>query len=127
MSYLSIKEAMEKGSGEVEIRGWIHRERGSNKLKFIILRDSTNIIQCVISKEDMGEEKFKEADKLQIEASLEIKGDIKKDERAPSGYEVLVKQFNIVGESHEFPIQKDQSTEFLADNRHLWQIGRAHV
>ena len=72
MKYISIEEAMNKGKGEVAIRGWVYRERGSNKLKFIVLRDSSNIIQCVISKEDVGEEKFKEADKLQIEASLMI-------------------------------------------------------
>lgn len=124
MEYISIQDAMNKGSGEVQIRGWVHRERGSNKLKFIVLRDSTNIIQCVISKTDVGEENFKLADKLQIEASIKIKGDIKKDDRAPTGYEVLVKEFEIVGESHEFPIQKDQSTEFLADNRHLWLRSR---
>jgi asparaginyl-tRNA synthetase len=124
MKYISIQEAMNKGEGEVNVRGWIHRERGSNKIKFIVLRDSTNVIQCVISKDDVGEENFSLADKLQIEASITINGTIKKDERAPSGYEILVKHFEIVGESHEFPIQKDQSTEFLADNRHLWLRSR---
>lgn len=119
MEFLSIKDAMEKGEGEVSVRGWIYRERGSNKLKFVVLRDSSNIIQCVISKDEVGEENFSLADKLQIEASIEINGEIKKDERAPTGYEILVKSFKIVGESHEFPIQKDQSPEFLLDVRHL--------
>ena len=48
MEPMSIKQAMEKGKGKVQIRGWIYRERGSSKLKFVVLRDSTGIIQCVI-------------------------------------------------------------------------------
>ncbi len=122
--FLSVKEAMQKGSGEVSIRGWVYRERGSNKLRFIVLRDSTGILQCVIEKDKVGEEKFEEAKKLQVETSLTLKGTIKKDERAPSGFEVSVSEFEVIGWSDTFPITKDQSAEFLADNRHLWLRSR---
>ena len=50
IKYLSIQEAMKQGKGIVSIRGWVYRERGSNKLKFVTLRDSTNIIQCVFDR-----------------------------------------------------------------------------
>ena len=96
MKYLSILEAMKKGSGKVNVRGWIHRERGSNKLKFIVLRDSSGIIQCVIEKDKVGN-KFDIADKLRIEASLKISGVIKKDKRAPTGYEINVEDFEVIG------------------------------
>ena len=119
-SYISIKEAMKKGSGKVKVRGWIHRERGSNKLKFVVLRDSSGIIQCVIEKSKVGETLFELADKLRIETSLSLEGEIKKDERAPTGYEINVNNFNIIGECENFPLGKDQSREFLDDNRHLW-------
>ena len=120
MEYLQIQEAIKKESGKVSIRGWVYRERGSAKLKFIVLRDATNIVQCVIKNENFSEEKFSEAVKVQIEASMEITGTLRKDERAPTGFEIEVLDFNIVGESDKFPIQKDQSKELLADNRHLW-------
>ncbi|MEA3399500.1 MAG: asparagine--tRNA ligase [Patescibacteria group bacterium] len=119
MTFLSIKQAKEQGSGEVSIRGWIYRIRTSKKLAFIVMRDVTGIIQCVIEKDILGEEKFSVADKLQIEAAISIKGEIKADERAPDGFEISVKDFEVIGESHEFPIQKDQSSEFLLDIRHL--------
>ncbi|MBN1386304.1 asparagine--tRNA ligase [Candidatus Woesearchaeota archaeon] len=122
--YISIREAMDKGSGEVSIRGWVYRERGSNKIKFVVLRDSTDIIQCVIAKSDVGEEKFMVADKLQIEASIELTGTIKKEERAPTGYEILVKDFDLVGPSDMFPVKAGQDREFLDDNRHLWLRSR---
>jgi asparaginyl-tRNA synthetase len=119
MKYMTIQEAMKKGSGAVSLHGWVHRERGSNKLKFIVLRDSSNIIQCVIKKDKFTPEKFAEADKLQIEASLELHGTIKEDKRAPTGYEVEVDDFEIVGACDSFPIKSDQNREFMDDNRHL--------
>lgn len=122
--YYSIKEAMEKGSGEVSIRGWVHRERGSSKLKFIVLRDSSDIIQCVVEKAAIGDEKFEVVSKIQVETSMSITGIIKKDERAPTGFEIAVTGFEVIGASDKFPITKDQSTEFLAEKRHLWLRSR---
>lgn len=119
MSFISIKEAMDQGSGEVSIHGWVYRERGSKSLRFIILRDSTNIIQCVLEKGKF-EEQWEEISKLQIEASVEITGTIQKEERAPSGYEIQVSKIRLVGESNEFPINKDLNEELLGDRRHLW-------
>ncbi|MBI5073194.1 asparagine--tRNA ligase [Candidatus Woesearchaeota archaeon] len=115
---------MKQGSGDVWIRGWVWRERGSNKLKFITLRDASNVIQCVIEKAVVGDSQFGIADKIQMEASVEIYGTMKQDPRAPTGYELAVKEFHLVGSSDSFPINKDQSVEFLADNRHLWLRSR---
>ncbi|MFQ5621192.1 MAG: asparagine--tRNA ligase [Candidatus Nanoarchaeia archaeon] len=120
MDYLSIQEAMDQGEGDVAIRGWCHRVRGSGKVRFIVLRDSTNTIQCIVKKEDVPENVWDEAQKITHESSLELYGEIKKDERAPTGFEVLVRDLKLVGKSDTFPIQKDQSTEFLLDKRHLW-------
>ena len=117
--FISIKDAMKRGSGEVAIRGWCYRERGSNAMRFIVLRDSTEIIQCVIEKSLVDETTWNESQKIAIEASVELTGTIAEDKRAPSGYEIKVKTLKMIGESDTYPIQKDQSIEFLADNRHL--------
>ena len=71
--FISIQEAIKQGKGKVAVRGWIFRERGSNKMKFIVLRDSTEIIQCVLNRGGF-EKQWEDIDKLQIEASLEIEG-----------------------------------------------------
>lgn len=122
-NYISIQEAIKQSKGTVSIRGWIHRERGSNKLKFIVLRDATNILQCVLDRTKF-ERQWDDIDKLQIEASLELTGEIKEDKRAPTGYELVAEKVTIVGKSDNFPIAKDQSIEYLADNRHLWLRSR---
>jgi len=117
--YISIEEALKKGSGQIQLRGWVYRQRSSNKFVFMVLRDETDIIQCVISK-NKTPEIFEDATKLTIESSVKITGELKEDERAPTGYEVAVTELEILQISEPFPITEHQSPELLYDNRHLW-------
>jgi len=123
MKFISISEAMKKGKGNVAVRGWIYRERGSNKFKFIVLRDGTDIIQCVLKREKF-EMQWKEIDSLLVESSIEIEGEIKKDSRAPTGFEIEVDKISIVAFAEDFPINKDLNEELLGDRRHLWLRSR---
>ncbi len=123
MKFISIQEAINKKKGKVSVRGWVYRERGSNKFKFIVLRDSTNIIQCVLSR-DKFEKQWKDIDGLLIESSVEIEGEIKQDKRAPTGYEISVSKINIIHQAEDFPINKDLNEELLGDRRHLWLRSR---
>ncbi|PJE81036.1 asparagine--tRNA ligase, partial [Candidatus Pacearchaeota archaeon CG10_big_fil_rev_8_21_14_0_10_32_42] len=77
-NFLSISQAIKQGKGKVAVRGWIYRERGSNEFKFLVLRDSTDIIQCILKKE-IFKKQWDDIDKLQIESSVEIEGEIKED------------------------------------------------
>ncbi|MBI4147740.1 asparagine--tRNA ligase [Candidatus Woesearchaeota archaeon] len=122
--FLAIQDAVNTGKGTVSLRGWVYRTRGSNVLKFIVLRDGTNIIQCVVEKEKVTPETWAAAEKILIESSVEIEGDLREDKRAPTGYELGVKNLKIVQLAERFPITKDQSTEFLLDMRHLWLRSR---
>jgi len=117
--YTTIGEALQKGSAKVNLRGWVYRERKSNKFVFIVLRDESNIIQCVVSKAK-NPEIFERAEKLTIESSVKVSGELKKDDRAPTGYEVSVSDLEIVQIAEPFPITEHQSPELLYDNRHLW-------
>src|SRR3990167_10022415 len=122
-NFIPIRKAMEQGKGKVAVRGWVYRERGSNKLKFIVLRDSSEIIQCVLEKNKF-EKQWNEIDKLQIESSIEIEGEIKEDKRAPTGYEISAEKIKIIGLSESFPINKSLNEELLGDRRHLWLRSR---
>ena len=121
--YISIADAMKKGSGKVAVRGWIYRERGSNKMKFIVLRDSSDIIQCVLTREKFDLQ-WGELDKLKIESSIELEGTIKKDDRAPTGFEINADSINIIHIAEDYPINKDVNEELLGDRRHLWLRSR---
>ena len=114
----------------VELKGWIKRSRGSNKIRFVVLRDSTGSIQCVAKKDAVGEECFENVKSALIESSLIIHGLANPDERADGGYEIIVQDVEIVGPVNPdtpFPITESAmvaadggETEFLLDNRHLY-------
>ncbi len=124
MEYTSIKDTLAKKSGKVKIRGWCYRERGSNAVRFIVMRDSSEIIQCVFDKAKLSPELWEESQKIKMEASFEVSGELAKNEKAPTGYEVQVEELKIIGLSDTYPIAKDFSPEFLLDQRHLWLRSR---
>ncbi len=122
--FIQIQEAIEKGKGNVSIHGWVHRERKQKDMIFLVVRDSTNIIQCVIKQDKVTKKEWEDSNKILIESSLEIEGEIKEDKRAPTGYEIQVSKINVIQFAEIFPINKDQSPELLLDNRHLWLRSR---
>jgi len=104
----------------VHLRGWIYRTRSSGNIAFTVIRDATGTIQATVKKGNLLDNEFEDAKKALIESSVELKGIVKEDKRAPEGYELQVKGFNVVNFAEPFPIVKDQSPEFLLDQRHLW-------
>lgn len=124
MEFISIQKAIDKQKGKVKIRGWCYRERGSNAVHFIVMRDSTNIIQCVFVKQDISAKLWEDAEKIKMESSFEVEGEVIKNEKAPTNYEIKVEKLKIIDIGEDFPIAKDFSQEFLLDNRHLWLRSR---
>ncbi len=104
----------------VNLRGWIYRTRSSGNIVFMVVRDATGILQATVKKGNLSDSEFFDGKKALIESSLELKGIVKEDKRAPGGYELQVTGLNIINFAEPFPIVKDQSPEFLLDQRHLW-------
>lgn len=111
-----------KSKKEVRVHGWLHHKRSSGGVQFLLMRDGTGIIQATLTKEKVDAKTFDKIDKLLIESAVEIKGKIKKDKRAPGGYELSIDDIKVLYESkEEFPIAKKyHGPEFLMDHRHLW-------
>lgn len=124
--FQSVTEAISKG-GEVCIRGWVWRERKLKDKVFLVVRDSSSILQCVIKKGSVSDEELKLAESITMESSVEVCGELKEDDRAPGGFELSVSKLCVVHLAERFPITKDQSTEWLMDNRHLWIRSRKMV
>jgi asparaginyl-tRNA synthetase len=126
MSLMAIEEILEKKpiGQQVIIRGWIFRRRKSGKIIFLIIRENGAILQCTFEEAVIGSELFQMADNATIESAVEITGTIREEKRSPGGLEISGSKITIVGLSEVFPITRDQSVEFLLDNRHLWLRSR---
>ena len=106
---------------EVVLRGWLYNKRSSGKLHFLQLRDGSGVVQCVVFKGDVEDELFERCDHLPQESSFVIRGQVRREERAPIGYEVGVSDLEVVQEAEPYPITpKEHGVSFLLDHRHLW-------
>src|SRR6266542_4969022 len=105
----------------VRLRGWLHNRRSSGKIHFLTVRDGSGFIQCVMSKQTVGEEMFKTADHLAQESAIIVDGTARADARAPGGFEVDVTSLEVVSEAKDYPITpKEHGVDYLMDRRHLW-------
>lgn len=118
---IRIIDAKEHVNEEVKIGAWLTDKRSSGKIAFLQLRDGSAYFQGVVSKADVPEEVFSLAKELRQESSMWITGVIHQDSRSHFGYEIEVRNIELVGDSHDYPISpKEHGIEFLLDHRHLW-------
>jgi len=106
---------------EVLIQGWLFNKRSSGKIRFVIVRDGTGLVQGVVSP-DADARTFELAERLPQESSLRMWGTVRADPRAPGGHELSVSRIEAVHiPERPFPIGlKEHGVGFLMDRRHLW-------
>ena len=121
MKWIYIEDIASYDNQDVEIRGWLHRKRSSGKIRFLIIRDGTGIIQGTVFDPQKNSSLFEAFDRLTQESSLIVRGQVRREERAPGGYELTVKDVEIIQIAEEYPITpKEHGTSFLMEHRHLW-------
>lgn len=121
MSHAYIEDVGQHIGQEVTIKGWLYNKTDKGKLHFLMIRDGTGIIQAVVFQNNVSSDIFEETGKLTQESSLMATGIIKKDDRAPGGYEIDINHLEIVQIAEPYPITpKEHGTAFLMDQRHLW-------
>jgi asparaginyl-tRNA synthetase len=118
----SIVEIGKHAGQTVRLLGWLRGRRSSGKIVFLQVRDGTGTIQCTVFRPDVAAETFERAAHLGQESSLVVTGEVRPDARAPGGFEISVREVEVVSAaSGEFPISpKEHGTAFLLDHRHLW-------
>ena len=71
----------------VTVRGWLIHHRDKKKLQFLVVRDGTGTVQAVAFQDDLPPETWELFRDLTQESALIITGKVRKDDRAPGGYE----------------------------------------
>ncbi len=123
MKYTDVSQILAgESQPEVVIHGWLHHKRSSGGIQFLLVRDGTGFVQATVRKEKFDPKIFETIEKATLESTVEIHGQVKRDERAPGGYELLVSDVKILFKAEEdFPIsKKHHGPDFLLDQRHFW-------
>ncbi|MBU5591977.1 aspartate--tRNA(Asn) ligase [Clostridium sp. MSJ-4] len=119
MKRILISELKEEFINEkVLIKGWVHRIRILKKVTFILVRDRSGVVQCVIDNESINNVELKN------ESVIEIVGKVVSSQNKISNIEVVVENINILSKvKDELPIEVnnglDIKLETMLDNRVL--------
>ncbi len=105
----------------VRISGWLYNMRSSGKIRFLLVRDGTGLVQTVMVKGQVPDMTFDLFDRLTQESSLRVTGTVREEPRSPGGFELGLTDIEIVQIAEPYPItKKDHGVDFLHNNRHLW-------
>ncbi|MGH7545845.1 MAG: OB-fold nucleic acid binding domain-containing protein, partial [Gemmatimonadota bacterium] len=120
--FAHIAELHRHEDRDVTLLGWLTHRRSSGKIAFLMLRDGTGVVQAVLTRQDVPEPVWVALDTWHTESSLRVVGLVRKDARAPGGFELAVRDVEVIGASSpDYPIQpKEHGVDFLLDHRHLW-------
>ena len=121
MNQVNISDLGNYVGEEVTVKGWVYTTRSIGKIWFVILRDGTGLVQCVVVKEETDDKTFNLESILTQESSVIITGTVREEARSVGGFELGVNSIQINQISEEYPISpKEHGTDFLMNHRHLW-------
>jgi nondiscriminating aspartyl-tRNA synthetase len=84
------EEVFNRVGEEVRLKGWVYHLRILGKTAFIILRDCTGEVQCVLATESLKQHRLK------VEDVVEIRGAVRAEPRARTGCEVDVSEIGVL-------------------------------
>ncbi len=115
MKEIFIKELFEKGDSyvnhNVKVCGWLHNLRDVGRIKFIVIRDRTGVIQAVFKRGCCEEKEFKRLGKLRLESVICVEGTLIRG-KAKQGFEIQGTMLELINEPVEpLPLEPDTSRE----------------
>jgi len=129
MKRICIEELQHHIGETITLHGWLYNKRSSGKIRFLVMRDGSGLVQGVVAKTAVSEDVFNRFDQLTQESSFSMTGKVRQEQRAPGGFELDVTDIQIIHIAHEYPITpKEHGIDFLMDRRHLWlRSSRQHA
>src|SRR5262245_54704927 len=125
MKQTYISEISKHLGEKMAIKGWLYCKRSSGELAFLEIRDGTGLIQGIVSKKEVSDETWENAEKATQESSIIVTGTPREHPKKPGVYELDIEKVEIVHLTGEYPITpKEHGVEFLMDHRHLWLRSR---
>jgi asparaginyl-tRNA synthetase len=121
MTVTTIEKLAQHVGQVVTLQGWVYDRTSKGKLHFVLLRDGTGIVQCVVFRGNVGEDFFQQVAGAGQESSITLTGLVKGEPRAPGGFEIDVQSGRVLQAVTGYPITpKEHGIEYLMEHRHLW-------
>ncbi|WP_028399667.1 aspartate--tRNA(Asn) ligase [Ectobacillus panaciterrae] len=98
-----IEECKSKENKVVTLKGWVKRIRHLGSVSFLLLRDRTGVIQCVLENEWAG---FK----AETESVVQITGKIVATSKTETGVEMIAEHIQILNSAAPLPFEMNKKT-----------------
>ncbi|EOP09708.1 MULTISPECIES: aspartate--tRNA(Asn) ligase [Bacillus] len=92
------KECTEQSGKVVLLQGWVKKIRHLGNVSFLLLRDRTGVIQCVLENELAGY-------KVDVESVVQVVGEIVETSKTELGVEVLAQEVKILNGAEQLPFE----------------------
>ena len=84
---------------KIKVEGWVYRIRKLKEITFLILRDRSGLVQCVIENKSIN------IDNINLESVVSVVGEVKISKNALNPFEILIEEIQVISESEELPIE----------------------
>lgn len=99
MKRTMINELNNKINEKVKISGWVHRIRKLKSFSFLVLRDRTGVVQCVMNNSALEEG-------LRLESVVEIEGNVVEGKNSLNNFEIQGESLQVISlVREELPIE----------------------
>ncbi len=86
---------------DVSIAGWVHEKRDLGGVFFFILRDLSGFAQVTLHRGEVEKELFERVKKVPRESVVAIEGKVKRESKAPNGYEIIPERMEVLNEASQ--------------------------
>ena len=74
MKWVYIEDIAAHAGQKIEIRGWVYNKRSSGKVRFLLVRDGTGLVQATLFSAEKDHPLFSVFDSLTQESSVVVRG-----------------------------------------------------
>ena len=101
---IPINDVFSSKKKEVEVAGWVHNSRELGKIRFLLIRDFTGIIQVTAVKGRIQDNVFAMMEKPTRESIVYVKGTLVVSKQAPGGKEIVPHEIVLLNKADDLPI-----------------------
>ncbi|MCZ7404444.1 MAG: aspartate--tRNA(Asn) ligase [Candidatus Methanoperedens sp.] len=113
-THYSTQITPEMNQSPVTICGWAHEIRDLGGIMFLIVRDREGLVQVTLFKKTIDKNVLETARNISRESVVAVTGNIKKEAKAPNGYELIPTEIKVLGKA-ESPLPMDTTGKVDAD------------
>ena len=99
-----IKDIFDKKNQVVEFAGWVHNTRDLSKVKFLVVRDISGLIQVTGINGKTPKEIFNDMEKIPRESVVYVKGQMVDSKQAVGGKEINPTELIVISKAEDLPI-----------------------